>query len=53
MLVPFNVTRVRNYIGKSSWSGDNYFHGDLDDLRIYNRALTEEEILSLFQETLK
>ena len=30
------------------WSGDRmYFSGSIDDIRIYNRALTEEEILIL------
>lgn len=27
-----------------------YFHGKIDDLRIYNRALTEAEILALYHE---
>ena len=29
-------------------SGPQYFYGDLDELGIWNRALTEEEILSLY-----
>ena len=29
---------------------DSYFSGDLDDIRIYRRALTDEEILTLYQE---
>ena len=33
---------------RSQWS---YFQGRIDDLRIYNRALSENEILELFNET--
>jgi PKD repeat protein len=29
---------------------DSYFSGDLDDIRIYRRALTDDEILNLYQE---
>ncbi|MEE1067728.1 MAG: LamG-like jellyroll fold domain-containing protein [Fibrobacteraceae bacterium] len=32
---------------RSGWS---FFQGRIDDLRIYNRALTEEEILALYNE---
>ena len=38
-----NVTRVNNYIGKSAW-GDAYFTGQLDEIRVYNYALTDDEI---------
>jgi hypothetical protein len=31
-------------------SDNNWYHGKIDDIRIYNRALTEEEILALFNE---
>ncbi|GHE30718.1 family 43 glycosylhydrolase [Streptomyces capitiformicae] len=35
------------YIGKSMYSPDPYFGGEVDDFRIYNRALTPAEILEL------
>lgn len=35
------------YIGKSFYPGDPYFGGEVDDFRIYNRALTAVEIASL------
>ncbi|MEU5892247.1 family 43 glycosylhydrolase [Streptomyces sp. NPDC047461] len=35
------------YIGKSLYSPDPYFGGEVDDFRIYNRALTPAEILEL------
>ncbi len=35
------------YIGKSFYGPDPYFGGEVDDFRIYNRALGGEEILTL------
>ncbi|GGK78367.1 family 43 glycosylhydrolase [Streptomyces flaveus] len=35
------------YIGKSMYSPDPYFGGEVDDFRIYNRALSPAEILEL------
>jgi uncharacterized protein len=37
-----------SYIGRSHFAGDPYLDGRIDDLRIYNRALSPEEILSLY-----
>ncbi|KAA8784353.1 DUF4959 domain-containing protein [Paenibacillus amylolyticus] len=39
-----------NYIGKSRNSSDRLFAGKLDDFRIYNRALSAEEIAALADE---
>ncbi|MGM9550824.1 MAG: stalk domain-containing protein [Clostridia bacterium] len=36
-----------NYIGKSQWN-DPYFDGIIDDFRVYNRALTADEIKDLY-----
>ncbi len=47
--IPRIVTRTRNYIAKSNWGHDELFKGALDEIRIYNRPLTEEEIIYLFQ----
>ncbi|TLS42040.1 hydrolase [Streptomyces montanus] len=35
------------YIGKSLYSPDPYFGGEVDDFRIYNRALSPAEVLEL------
>lgn len=35
---------LENYIGKSQFSADSYFGGMIDDFRIYDRALTAQEI---------
>ncbi|NEQ73034.1 MAG: hypothetical protein F6K23_08060, partial [Okeania sp. SIO2C9] len=42
--LPNNLNRTKNYIGKSNWSADAYFHGKMSNLRLYNRALSPEEI---------
>lgn len=42
--LPSNATRTINYIGRSNWSGDSYFAGNIDSVRLYNRRLTASEI---------
>ncbi|NEO57162.1 MAG: hypothetical protein F6K54_31275 [Okeania sp. SIO3B5] len=42
--IPNSVNRTKNYIGKSNWSADGYFQGKMSHLRMYNRALSKEEI---------
>jgi len=51
METPCPVMRTHNYFGKSSWVsyGDEYFHGKMDDIRIYNRALSALEIDTLYK----
>ncbi len=48
-LVHDTVTPLQ--IGRSATYG-NYFSGIVDEVRIYNRALSEEEILSHYQQLL-
>jgi len=36
------------YLGRSQFSGDPYFDGKLDELRVYNRALSATEIADLY-----
>ena len=43
-----NEIRVNSYIGKSNWSNDPYFHGKIKSLNVWNRALTEFEIMYLY-----
>jgi len=38
------------YIGKISRSGDDWFVGTIDDIRIYNRPLSNDEIQALYHE---
>ncbi|NET80177.1 LamG domain-containing protein [Okeania sp. SIO1F9] len=42
--LPNNLNRTKNYIGDSNWSADGFFHGKMSHLRMYNRALSPEEI---------
>ena len=39
--------RTNCFIGKSNWAGDGYSYSNLDDLRFYNKSLTQEEIVEL------
>ena len=41
------IFRKDQYFGKSNWSGNSYFNGELDDLRLYDRAITEAEVRAL------
>lgn len=45
-LIPYETAI---YIGARN--GKEYFHGALDDLKIYNRAISQQEINALFTET--
>ena len=37
-----------NYIGKSQFAGDPLFNGLIDEFRIYNRALSADEIKAAY-----
>ncbi len=39
-----NLKRTNNFIGRSNWSADAFFNGLIDEVRIYNRALTASEV---------
>ena len=46
---PFNILRESNYIGKSSrWNEDGNLWADLDELRFYNRSMSQAEVNYLF-----
>ncbi|GIU70407.1 MAG: hypothetical protein KatS3mg002_1643 [Candidatus Woesearchaeota archaeon] len=49
--IPQNVIRATSYIGKSNWVADSYFHGYIDELRIYNRTLSADEISAIYNAT--
>lgn len=45
-----NVPRTRNYIGRSNWcQSDPDFKGFMDEVRLYNRALSADEIKALYE----
>jgi hypothetical protein len=45
-----NSTASPIYIGVDFPGSDNYYKGILDEIRIYNRALTEDEIRALYEQ---
>lgn len=48
-LLPAWTTRYFNYIGRSNWNTDAYFKGSIAVVQLYNRALSEPEILQNYQ----
>jgi hypothetical protein len=38
---------ANNWIGRSEFSADPYFYGSMDDFRVYKRALSQQEIVTL------
>ena len=48
--VSVNNTSFPFVIGSSGWSNTNYFKGKIDDLGVWNRALTTNEISSLYNQ---
>jgi prepilin-type N-terminal cleavage/methylation domain-containing protein len=45
---PTTVNRTQNYIGKSDWSNEPTFSGVLDEVAVFNRALTGAEIAAIY-----
>ena len=45
---PSDIQGVCNYIGRSQFINDPEMKGVIDDFRIYNYALTSEEIMSIY-----
>lgn len=41
-------TTTMNWLGRSPFTNDPYLNGSLDDFRIYNRALSAEEVAALY-----
>jgi len=46
--VPNFVARTNNWIGRSAWPADGLYRGRLDDMRIWNYALTPVEVATLY-----
>jgi hypothetical protein len=43
-----NVSWGRRYIGRSAFSTDGWYVGNIDDFRIYNRVLSQDEVSILY-----
>ncbi|MCX9076234.1 MAG: PEGA domain-containing protein, partial [Candidatus Methanoperedens sp.] len=44
-----NTVRTKNYVARSNWLEDSYFKGIIDEVRIYNRALSAEEVKASYE----
>lgn len=42
--LPKSIQRTKNFIGRSNWPQDGYFHGRMDDVRIWNTARGASQI---------
>ncbi|WP_222931559.1 LamG-like jellyroll fold domain-containing protein [Xanthovirga aplysinae] len=43
------IDRLQNHIGKNAW--ENYFDGLIDEVKVFNKALTQEEIDEIILES--
>ena len=43
---PQNVVRNSNFIGKSNWNGDGLANAIIDEIKIYNVPLTNQQVLN-------
>ncbi|MCE5187553.1 MAG: hypothetical protein LLF76_15635 [Planctomycetaceae bacterium] len=46
--LPNPVIRTNCFIGRSEWNGDSLFRGQMDDFRVYNYALTRQDIAQMY-----
>ena len=40
-----DMNDVNNWLGRSNWTGDGYFDGDLNEFRIWDNAFSEQNVL--------
>lgn len=43
-----NIVRTTNYLGKSNWSDDPPFYGNVDDFRFFNSVLTSADVYKIY-----
>lgn len=41
------------FLGKDGWSSSNFFNGQMDDVRLWRRALSDAEVLSIYKDATK
>ncbi len=51
--LPASVNRSNNFIGRSNWSADGYFSGEIHDLQLWGRKLGINEIKKAMFEEVK
>ncbi len=42
------IFRKNLYIARSNWGSDDYFMGGMDDVRVYNYSLSEDEVIAIY-----
>lgn len=42
------ISRTLSYIGRSNWTSDGYYNGNIDDFRIYNTVLTASHVSTIY-----
>lgn len=47
-ITPRDINDVNNWLGRSNFTGDNYFNGDLNEFRIYDGAMNDEAVATSF-----
>ena len=47
--VPVNVVRTQNYVGRSAWSGDSYYSGLMDEVRMENVVRSSNWLWAVYQ----
>jgi beta-glucanase (GH16 family) len=45
---PWGLTRTQNYLGRSNWSSDDYYQGAMDEVKVFDYAMTAQQVQSVF-----
>lgn len=45
---PWGVTRTQNYLGRSGWASDDYYEGAMDEIKVFDYALTPQQVEAVF-----
>ena len=48
--LPYVVERRFNYFGETSWQRQSFYHGLMDDVKMYNYALTADEVATMYSD---
>ncbi|MFB6212798.1 MAG: LamG domain-containing protein, partial [Candidatus Magasanikbacteria bacterium] len=46
-----SISEPNKWFGKSNWSGDDFYNGKIDEMRIYNKALSSSTIKEIYNTT--
>ena len=46
--IPQSITRTQQYVGKSNWGNDSELLGMIDDLRVYDRSISLDEVEQIY-----